>query len=156
VSGTGATHSGYYAWLKQPVSRREQDNARLLRLIRAPFMASHGIYGSPRVFLELREAGETCSKHRVARLMRLHKIRPVRGYKVRYSSPPPPAQMTTNLLQRNFNVAQPHKAWVTDITCIRTWQGWPYLAVVLDFTLEKSLDGQRAQRCAVNSCWMSC
>lgn len=62
--------SGYYAWLQQPLSNRAQEDARLLRLIRAAFNASHGIYGAPRVFLDLREAGETCSKHRVARLMR--------------------------------------------------------------------------------------
>ena len=62
--------SGYYAWLKEPISKRAQENARLLRLIWASFNASHGIYGAPRVFLDLREAGETCSKHRVARLMR--------------------------------------------------------------------------------------
>ena len=60
--------SGYYDWLKQPMLNRSQDDARLLRLIRASFVASHGIYGAPRVFLDLREAGETCSKHRVARL----------------------------------------------------------------------------------------
>ena len=58
--------SGYYDWLQQPVSNRAQEDARLLRLIRASFVASHGIYGAPRVFLDLREAGETCSKHRVA------------------------------------------------------------------------------------------
>ena len=69
------TPSGYYAWLKKPQSQRATDNARLLKLIRASFDASNGIYGSPRVFLDLREAGETCSKHRVARLMRAHKIR---------------------------------------------------------------------------------
>ena len=68
------TPSGYYAWLKQPQSQRAAENARLLKLIRASFDASNGIYGSPRVFLDLREAGETCSKHRVARLMRAHKI----------------------------------------------------------------------------------
>ena len=62
--------SGYYDWLQQPISNRAQEDARLLRLIRASFVASHGIYGAPRVFLDLREAGETCSKHRVARLMR--------------------------------------------------------------------------------------
>jgi putative transposase len=62
--------SGYYEWVLQPVSNRAQEDARLLRLIRASFTASHGIYGAPRVFLDLREAGETCSKHRVARLMR--------------------------------------------------------------------------------------
>ena len=66
------THSGYYAWLKKPQSHRVAENARLLKLIRASFDASNGIYGSPRVFLDLREAGETCSKHRVARLTRRH------------------------------------------------------------------------------------
>ena len=66
----GVAPSGYYAWLKQPLSNRTREDARLLRLIRASFVASQGIYGAPRVFLDLREAGETCSKHRVARLMR--------------------------------------------------------------------------------------
>ena len=56
--------------LAHPNSDRAQEDARLLRLIRASFTASQGIYGAPRVFLDLREAGETCSKHRVARLMR--------------------------------------------------------------------------------------
>jgi hypothetical protein len=58
--------SGYYDRLKQPLSNRAQEDARLLRLIRASFVASHGIYGAPRVFLDRREEGETCSKHRVA------------------------------------------------------------------------------------------
>src|SRR5919106_4729821 len=66
----GVAPSGYYEWLQQPISNRAQEDARLLRLIRASFVASHGIYGAPRIFLDLREAGETCSKHRVARLMR--------------------------------------------------------------------------------------
>jgi putative transposase len=58
--------SGYYKWLQHPLSNRAQEDVRLLRLIRASLTASHGIYGAPRVFLDLREAGETCSKHRVA------------------------------------------------------------------------------------------
>ena len=66
----GVAPSGYYEWLAHPMSNRAQEDARLLRLIRASFTASQGIYGAPRVFLDLREAGETCSKHRVARLMR--------------------------------------------------------------------------------------
>ncbi len=49
--------SGYYEWLLQPISDRGQEDVRLLRLIRASFTASHGIYGAPRVFLDLREAG---------------------------------------------------------------------------------------------------
>jgi putative transposase len=67
----GVAPSGYYAWLVQPISDGAQEDARLLRLIRASYTASQGIFGAPRVFLDLREAGETCSKHRVARLWRL-------------------------------------------------------------------------------------
>jgi len=126
------TRSGYYAWLREPVSRRAREDARLLRLIRASFVASHGVYGAPRVFLDLREAGETCSKHRVMRLMRVNKIRAARGYRVRHHSASKPSELVPNVLQRNFDDAQPNKAWVTDITYIRTWEGWLYLAVVMD------------------------
>ena len=66
----GVARAGYYAWLDHPVSDRAQEDARLLRLIRSSFTASHGIYGAPRVLQDLRERGEKCSKHRVARLMR--------------------------------------------------------------------------------------
>jgi putative transposase len=75
--------SGYCDWLKQPVSKRAQEDARLLRLIGASFTASQGVYGAPRVFLDLREAGETCSKHRVARMMRLNGLRALHGYRTR-------------------------------------------------------------------------
>jgi putative transposase len=126
------TPSGYYAWLKQPQSHRAAENTRLLKLIRASFNASNGIYGSPRVFLDLREAGETCSKHRVARLMRENKIRPARGYGRKPKSGAKPSELAPNILQRQFDVGRPNKAWVTDITYIRTWEGWLYLAVVMD------------------------
>jgi putative transposase len=126
------TRSGYYAWLLEPISHRAQEDARLLRLIRASFVASHGVYGAPRVFLDLREAGETCSKHRVARLMRVNKIRAVGGYRMRHRSASKPSELVPNVLQRNFDVTSPNKAWVTDITYVRTWQGWLYLAVVMD------------------------
>ena len=56
----GVAPSGYYAWLLQPLSNRAREDARLLRLIRASFTTSQGVYGAPRVFLDLREAGETC------------------------------------------------------------------------------------------------
>ena len=67
--------SGYYAWLKTPVSNHAKEDARLLRLIQASFKDSQCVYGAPRVFLDLREAGEGCSKHRVARLMRENGMR---------------------------------------------------------------------------------
>jgi transposase InsO family protein len=112
----GVTRSGYYAWPHEPISRRAQQDIRLHRLIRASFVASHGTYGAPRVFLDLREAGETCSKHRVARLMRVNKIRAVRGYWMRQRSVSKPSELVPNVLLRNFDVTRPNKAWVTDIT----------------------------------------
>ncbi len=124
--------SGYYDWLKEPLSNRAREDARLLRLIRASFTASQGIYGAPRVFLDLREAGETCSKHRVAHLMRENGLRALHGYRTRRWNVGKPAVLIPNLLQRQFTVTRPNKAWVTDITYIRTWQGWLYLAVVMD------------------------
>src|SRR5712691_4969318 len=121
----------------QPISNRAREDARLLRLIRASFIASHGIYGAPRVFLDLREAGETCSKHRVARLMRENNLRALHGYRIRRWSVGKPSVLIPNLLQRRFTVTRPNTAWVTDITNIRTWQGWLYLAVVMDLFSRK-------------------
>jgi len=129
--------SGYYAWLKKPVSNRGLEDARLLRLIRASYTTSQGIYGAPRVFLDLREAGEGCSKHRVARLMREAGLQALHGYRTRRWTVGKPAILIPNHLNRQFNVSHPNRAWVTDITYIRTWQGWLYLAVVMDLFSRK-------------------
>lgn len=132
-----ASRSGYYAWLVRAPSNRAVENERLLELIRQSHEASGRSYGSPRIFYDLREAGEQCGKHRVARLMRPHKIRAQRGYKkpgYRYTKP---ALAAPNRLQQQFTIDQPDLAWVTDITYIRTYQGWLYLAVVMDLYSRK-------------------
>ena len=129
--------SGYYAWLKKPNSDRALDDKRLLRLIRASFAASQGVYGAPRVFLDLREAGETCSKHRVARLMRENEIRAQPGYRTRRYIAGKPAELIPNLVKRSFEVSKPNRVWVSDITYIRTWEGWLYLAIVMDLFSRK-------------------
>jgi putative transposase len=101
----GVAASGYYAWLKKPVSSRAQEDARLLRLIRASFTAGQGIYGAPRVFLDLREAGETCSKHRVARLMRMNGLRALHGYRPRRWSVGKPSRWSES--SGSYRVRQP-------------------------------------------------
>lgn len=126
------SRSGFYEWLRHPLSNRAQEDQRLLRLIRVSHVASHGVYGAPRVFLDLREAGEACSKHRVARLMRDHHIRANYGYRRPRALRGRPSAVVPNILQRGFTVAQPNRAWVTDITYVRTWEGWLYLGVVMD------------------------
>ena len=97
----GVAPSGYYEWLGHPVSNRAREDAWLLRLIRASSTASQGIYGAPRVFLDLREAGETCSKHRVTRLMRVNRMRALHGYRTRRWSVGKPSVLIPNLLQRS-------------------------------------------------------
>lgn len=124
--------AGFYAWLHQPNSNRAIQDDRLLGLIRDSYVASGGVYGSPRVFADLREAGESCGKHRVERIMRNHKIKAIRGYKSPKAVNGRPSILAPNRVNREFTVDAPDLVWVTDITYIRTWQGWLYLAVVLD------------------------
>jgi putative transposase len=69
--------------------------------------------------------------------MRVNGIRAVRGYGTRQHSAAKPPALIPNFLQRNFSVSKPNTAWVTDITYIRTWQGWLYLAVVMDLFSRK-------------------
>lgn len=129
--------AGFYAWLHDPVSAHEQEDRRLLELIRHSYSASYGVYGARRVFADLREAGEVCGRHRVARIMQEHKIKAVRGYKAPRRIAGRPSIIAPNHLQRQFTVDAPDKAWVTDITYIRTWQGWLYLAAVVDLYSRK-------------------
>jgi len=124
--------SGFYAWLKKPNSDRSIEGKRLLKLIRASFAASQGVYGAPRVFLDLREAGETCSKHRVARLMRENNLPAKAGYRTRRYVAGRPFELIADLVKRKFEVSPLDRVSVSDITYIRTWERWLYLAIVMD------------------------
>lgn len=129
--------SGFYDWLKRPLSDRAIEDQRLLVLIKASYSASGGVYGYRRVHMDLREVGETCGKHRVGRIMSTHGIKAVHGYKIPRGIYGRPSIIAPNKLQREFTVDYPDCAWVTDITYIRTWQGWLYLAVVMDLFARK-------------------
>jgi putative transposase len=131
------TRGGFYQWLHKPLSDRALEDQRLLSLIRDSYSASDGVYGARRVFGDLREAGEHCSKHRVAKIMRTHKIKALRGYKTPRHIVGRPSIVAPNRLERQFTLDTPNRAWVTDITYLRTWQGWLYLAVVLDLFSRK-------------------
>lgn len=147
------SRSGFYAWLQNPLSDRAREDQRLLALIVAAYKASHGVYGAPRIFLDLREAGETCSKHRVARIMRTHHIKALHGYRAPRYAKGAPALLTPNTLQRGFTVQRPNRAWVTDITYVRTWEGWLYLAVVMDLYSRRIIGWPPSPRWPKTSCW---
>jgi putative transposase len=124
--------SGYYAWKLKPQSKRALADTKLLLAIKQSYNDSYGIYGSPRIHRDLREAGVRCGVKRVARLMQQAKLISIRGYRrPRYKSGKP-AIASPNRLQQQFTVNQPDIAWVTDITYIRTYEGWLYVAVVID------------------------
>lgn len=124
--------SGFYAWLKKPLSNRAIEDARLLKLIREAYIASGATYGSPWIHRDLKEAGETCSVNRVARIMRDNKLKAQIGYKRRPVKGGKPSKVASNLLDRQFNPTQPNQAWVSDITYVRTYEGFLYVAVVID------------------------
>ena len=129
----GVHRSGYYAWLKEPASARGKDDQRLLGLIKHSWLESGSVCGHRKVTTDLRELSETCSRHRVARLMKSEGLRAMVGYGRRPRPlSGPVGSVAKNVLARGFKVSEPNRAWVTDITYIRTYDGFLYLAVVLD------------------------
>lgn len=125
--------SGYYAWKNRVDSPRQIEDRRLLGLIKQSWLESGAVYGYRKVHCDLRELGERCGKHRVARLMHQEGLRSQSGYRRRsFAGKTQSATISPNHLQQQFDVIAPNTAWVTDITYIRTYEGWLYLAVVLD------------------------
>ena len=129
----GVSPSGYYAWRDRPPSKR----ARVTEEIRAIHERSRGIYGVPRVHVELDQAGIRVGRKRVARLMQAAGLQGVsRRRRVRTTvqakAGTPTAPPAPDRVERDFGVDQPDRLWVADITYVRTWAGFLYLAIVLD------------------------
>ena len=129
----GVSRSGYYAWRKRLPSARAQANERLSTHIQTVFDWSRNTYGYRRIHAALVDQGVGCGRNRVARLMRLAGLqgRRRRRYQVttqsRHNLPVAP-----NRLARDFLALAPNQKWVSDITYVRTGQGWLFLAAILD------------------------
>ena len=126
--------SGFYAWQRHPQSERAKDDQRVLGgIIKQSWLESGTVYGYRKVTQDLHDLGESCGKHRVARLTRMERLKSRTGYGRRPGAGAgKPSEVSPNHLQRKFDVQQPNKVWVTDITYVRTHEGWLYLAVVMD------------------------
>ena len=126
--------SSYYRWYSGDISNRKLENIELTVAIKEIFTQSKKTYGSPRISAELKRRGHTVSKPRVAKLMRLNglksKIR--KRYRVTTTNSNHKLAISANHLNRNFIPTALNKAWVSDITYIRTNQGWLYLTTVID------------------------
>lgn len=129
----GVTASGYYAWRRRPESARDRGNRRLLVEVRALYRESRQSFGSPQMRDALREAGWRVGRRRIARLMRVNGLvgqRPKRFRVTTQSDEKMPS--IPDRVQRQFTVSAPNRTWVSDITHVWTWQGWLYVACVLD------------------------
>ena len=126
--------SGYYAWLQREPCKRRLEDERLLVLVRACFAFHRRAYGSPRIARELRdESNESCSRHRIAKIMRDNGVVAVQKRCFRVTTDSQHAfPVAANVLEREFEVAEPNQVWLADITFISTEAGWLYLAVVMD------------------------
>ena len=128
------SHSGYYRWCQQLPSTRQREDMAITAKVVAAHRASRGVYGAPRILVDLQEAGTHTSKRRCARLMReqglrgrkKHRRRP-RTTDSRHAEP-----VAKNLIAIRPAPTGPNQSWLTDITYIETAEGWLYLAAILD------------------------
>lgn len=129
----GVSPSGYFAWLSRPPSRRVREDAELIERIRRIHSESRGTYGSPRILVELIAHKIQVSRKRVVRLMRAAGLVGVSRRKfITTTVRDAAAKGSPDLVRRNFKADGPNKLWVADITYIPTWEGFLFLAVVLD------------------------
>jgi transposase InsO family protein len=134
----GISRSGYYAWRKRKPSQRAQNNQALMDHIRRIHKQSRKAYGSPRVYAQLKKQGYSCTKKRVARLMRQDGLKGQRKYrKVITTNSKHNYPVAANVLNREFQAEKPNQKWVADITYIPTDEGWLYVAGVLDLFSRK-------------------
>tara|TARA_R110000764_G_scaffold13183_1_gene38065 strand:+ start:1767 stop:2597 length:831 start_codon:yes stop_codon:yes gene_type:complete len=154
----GISSSSYYKWVKNPVGFWQQQDAELLERLKAVHTMSKGRYGSPRITKELNAEGIKVSRPRIARLMCRNGIKSImrRKYRVTTNSnhlyPVNP-----NLLLRDFSTTGTGEKWVSDITYIRTGEGWLYLTVVMDLADRKiigwSMDNSMSASSTVVDAW---
>lgn len=132
------SRSGYYDWLGRKPSQRAIENQALLGHIRVIHAQHRRAYGALKTWRHLNATGIACGKHRVARLRKQAGIEAQRKRRFRLTvehrhTP----QAAPDLLQRQFHAAAPNRAWVGDMTFIRTRQGWLHLVVLLDLYSRK-------------------
>ena len=129
----GVSSSGYYAWRSRPESDRSREDRRLKAKIRTFHKQSRGAYGTVRIHQDLREDGEACGRHRVARLMREDGLKGAKAKQFKVTTDSKHSDLVAeNLLDQEFSAEASNLVWAGDITYLRIREGWCYLAVLLD------------------------
>jgi putative transposase len=131
--------SSYYNFIKKfngPMSKQEVERMEILARIRKLFSESRNRYGSPRIAEKLKKEGIKVSKNRVARIMRANAIAVKTSHKRKYIKQKETGK-SEDLVKRQFYPTGRNRIWGSDITYIKTQQGWKYLSVVMDFYSRK-------------------
>lgn len=132
------SRSGYYDWTKREPSQRKVANVQLLQHIQTVHSQYRQAYGAVKTWKHLNKIGIACGKHRVARLRVEAGIEAKRKIRFRLTVEHHKTPIAApDLLNRQFSTDSPNRAWVGDMTFIRTRQGWLHLAVLLDLYSRK-------------------
>lgn len=146
------SRSGYYHYIHRDISNRATENSKIVEKIKCIHKQYFGVYGSPRIYEELKDNGYSCSKPRVARLMKLHGIyaKTSKKFKVTTHSDHK-YPISPNLLRQDFKTDSANKKWVSDITYIWTLEGWLYLTTIMDLYNRKVIGWSMSNRMTTNT-----
>jgi transposase InsO family protein len=143
----GVSRSSYYEWRKGRVSQRLLRHQQLLAEIKKIHEESRGNYGSPRITRELRKKGIVVNEKTVAALMKEHGIQAKHKKKFKATTDSNhKLPIAKNRLKRDFKANKPNQAWVSDITYVRTDEGWLYLATFIDLFSRKVVGWSMSDR----------
>jgi transposase InsO family protein len=133
------SRAGYYKYLDKEISATKQYSDILTIKIKSIHKQSKEVYGSPRIHAELKKQGEKCSRKRVCKIMNRHNIQAKtrKKWKPMGETTRDLSKVAPNILNQNFTTCTENTVWVTDITYIRTTEGWLYLSAVLDLYSRK-------------------
>jgi transposase InsO family protein len=125
--------STYYTAKSRPPSARALRDAEIIEKIRSAWKDSRGRYGARKIWRQLLRQGESIARCTVERLMRAEGLAGVvRGKRVFTTTPDETAPRPDDLVQRGFTAPAPNRLWVADLTYVRTWAGFVYVAFVFD------------------------
>ena len=127
------SRSGFYYWVRCEPSQRAQSNRKIDQRIRTIFALHHERYGAPRITDSLHDEGFKCSENRVARRMQALGLKAIQAKKFKVTTDSNHTKpVAPDLIDQDFTAEAPNHKWTSDISYIRTDEGWLYLAVVMD------------------------
>lgn len=129
--------TGYYSYIKRKPSSRETENKYLIDMVTKTYYEGRSMYGSPRIHGRLKKLGVLCSRKKVAKLMKGQGLAAKMRKSWKKTTKQGKREAAKNLVCQEFKVKAPNHTWVSDITYIKTKEGWLYLTAIIDLFSRK-------------------